>query len=196
MCCPRCAHPLPRAPYARRVQCEKCGADAASPTWLRPGDEVMVQFDRLASFDIARVLACEGPDEIFCELRPGAPLRLEEVIPVLPAAGVVCAGMQVIAYDLHRWRLAWVASVDGETVSVKAEGEEFQSSFFNQPLPMMNVRVFADPARRTVRSAGSALMARLKGDPFGTIVSGLIATVGIGMLLVVATVVLSSFVRC
>lgn len=155
----------------------------------------MVASNSLAPFDLARVSACAGPDEIFVELRPGSPLRLEEVVPVLPAAGVVCAGMQVIAKDFHGWRIAWVASVDGETVRIKAEGEAFQSSFFDKPLPMMHVRVFADPARRTVRSAGSALMARLKGDPFGTIVSGLIATVGIVMLLVIATVFLSVFVR-
>lgn len=185
--CTRCGGTIARTPYEPEVKCPYCGVNQPNRLCLLPGEEVLVGNRTSAyGFALARVTACEGPDDVRVSVRDEErSVRLASTIPVVSAAGNARKGSAVYARFAAGWARTWMASDPQAGVAkVKHYNNAFQDSFFDERMNEMDLRVDARPSARATRTGGQAFLQRLRDDPFGTMITGCIAVFVIGLFVV------------
>ena len=167
--CKSCGAPLPEAPGTREVACAFCGKSQPHPRPFREGQEVLLPSHFQGKLDLARVLSCDGPDRIECEVvgkGKRQTLPIEHTIPVRAPEGLA-PNTQVFFRTNVAWEQTWVVSVSGDQVRVKMAGPQFQADVFDKTIDVSQIRVHLDPARRQTRTVAEARVAQRTSGSLG-----------------------------
>lgn len=153
--CTECDRVLPKTPYVPTVRCLDCRIEYENRFCLPIGAAVLVgRSAESAPLGLCQVTDCTGPSEITVQTAEGelrqvtlaqcihvAPCTKEELTPGL--------GVYARALGIGPWYYTFVVRLrPGDEVEVKAEGESFQSNFFNRRVPRSELRIAVESAKR------------------------------------------------
>jgi hypothetical protein len=141
---------------------------------------------------LCQVTDCTGPSEITVQTADGQlrQVTLAQCIHVAPCTKEeLTPGLGVYARELGigPWYYTFVVRLrPGDKVEVKAEGESFQSSFFNRRVPRSELRIAVESAKRKhkprVSRATSFDWTYAAFQGFFVLVTLLIGYIGLSML--------------
>ena len=195
--CASCGAPLPEAPGTREVACQFCRKTQPHPRPFRDGQEVLLPSFFEGKLDLARVVGCDGPDRITCEVvgkGKRQTLPIEQLLPVCPPDRVE-PHTQIFYRTNVAWEPTWVAGVSGDAIRVKMPDPSFQDEIFDKTVDVRQVRVHLDPARRRTRDAATARRERWRSDPSGLFFKLLPIAIGLFVFAVVAVVLYRELLR-
>lgn len=191
--CTECDRVLPKTPYVPTVRCIDCKIEYENRFCLPIGAEVIVgRTATVSPQGLCQVTDCTGPSEITVQTADGQlrQVTLAQCIHVAPCTKEeLTPGLGVYARELGigPWYYTFVVRLrPGDKVEVKAEGESFQSSFFNRRVPRSELRIAVESAKRKhkprVSRATSFDWTYAAFQGFFVLVTLLIGYIGLSML--------------
>ncbi|HEX4450763.1 MAG TPA: hypothetical protein VH143_07835 [Kofleriaceae bacterium] len=180
--CPTCGGEVPEQLYRRTITCTYCSATHPNSVCLRAGDEVLTHGAH--GLELARVTACNGPDEIV--LPDARTVKLEDVVPVTPAPPTLDARTAVYRRNAEHWVFTFTATPlrDGQ-LKVKHDQAAFQDAFFDVAVTLDDVRLDARPpelgGQHVHRTKLGQLGAEVRNDPFSWIFKLAFAAIVVGI---------------
>jgi hypothetical protein len=191
--CTECDRVLPKTPYVPTVRCLDCRIEFENRFCLPIGAEVLVgRTAESAPLGLCKVTDCTGPSEITVRTADGQvrQVALAQCIHVHPCTKAdLTPGQGVYARELGLgpWYFTYVVRLrPDDKVEVKADGDSFQSNFFNHRMPRSELRIAAESAKRRqkprVRWGTSVDWHETTVNGFFVLVALLIGYIGLSIL--------------
>ena len=153
--CTECDRVLPKTPYVPTVRCLDCRIEYENRFCLPIGAEVLVgRTEAMPPQGLCQVTDCAGPSAITVQTADGQlrQVTLAQCIHVVPCTKEeLTPGLGIYARELGigPWYYTFVVRLHpGDKVEVKAEGDSFQSNFFNRRVPRSELRIAVESAKR------------------------------------------------